>query len=89
MDGTNPYSYRIPASTAAVTEELTLSISDIHGKRVWTKTINPSESRVAEINWNGHNTNGVRVSAGMYIVRISAKMNGETVEAVRKGVNIK
>src|SRR5690606_19558376 len=87
MDGTgNPYSYRMPASAAAVTERLTMTITDLHGKRVWSRTINPSATSVNSIEWDGRNTNGMRVSAGMYMVRIRAVSEGVTSEAVRTGV---
>jgi hypothetical protein len=31
----------------------------------------------------------VQVSAGMYVVRISVRMDGKTVEAVQRGVTLK
>jgi large repetitive protein len=87
MDGTNPYSYRMPASVAAVTERLTMSIYDVYGRQVWSRTIAPNTG-VTELTWNGRTTSGAMASAGMYIVRINAKMKDGTFEATRKGTNL-
>jgi hypothetical protein len=89
MDGSKPYTYRMPASVAAATEELTMTIVNVHGKRVWSKTINPADTRVNELTWDGRNLSGTKVAAGMYIVRIAAKMNGKTITSEHKGVNLK
>jgi hypothetical protein len=87
MDGkTRPYSYRLPAEVAAVTEELTMTIIDVHGKKVWSKTVNPAANNIRELSWDGRNTAGLKVSAGMYVVRINAVANGQSFESQGKGV---
>ena len=86
MDGKGtPYSYRLPAEVAAVTEELSMTIIDVHGKTVWSKTVNPAANNIRELTWNGRTTAGVKVAAGMYVVRINAIANGQSFEATRKG----
>ncbi len=89
LDATNPYSYRIPAAALASTEQLTMTVVDMHGKRLWSRTINPAKSKVAELTWDGRNTSGARVSAGIYIVRINMKAAGASVQLDQKGLNLK
>jgi hypothetical protein len=89
VNSLNPYTYRLSAASAAVTEALTMTIVDVHGKRVWSRTVNPSKGGGNEITWNGFNTSGERVSAGMYIVRVSMKAAGQTIEVDRKSVTLK
>src|SRR5690606_16127825 len=60
MDGT-PYTYRMPASVAAATERLTMSIVDLQGKRVWSRTVNPASDKITELTWNGRTTAGKQV----------------------------
>jgi flagellar hook assembly protein FlgD len=86
MDGTNPYTYRLPASSILLTDKLTMTISDIQGKRVWSHTINPSESKVGEITWDGRTSRGSAAGPGMYIVRLRVEMAGEVHESMTKGV---
>jgi hypothetical protein len=89
VNGLNPYTYRLSAASAAVTEALTMTIVDVHGKRVWSRTVNPSKGGGNEITWTGRNASGARVSAGMYIVRVSMKAAGQTIEVDRKSVTLK
>jgi len=87
MDGNRkPYTYRLPAGMIAATDKLTMSITDVQGKTVWSRTINPADSKVGEITWNGKSAKGQNVAPGMYIVRLRAVMGGEVVEAVQRGV---
>jgi hypothetical protein len=88
-NGMNPYTYRIPAASVAGTEALTMTIVDVHGKRVWSRTLNPSKGEGNEITWNGLNSSGSRVSAGMYIVRVRVKAGGQTLEVDQKSVTLK
>jgi hypothetical protein len=88
-NGLNPYTYRLPAAAAAVTERLSMTIVDVHGRQVWSRSINPSKGEGNEVTWNGRNAAGTRVSAGMYIVRVSVESAGKTVELDHKGVSLK
>jgi hypothetical protein len=82
----NPYTYRLPASAVASTDKLTMSISDVQGKTVWTRTITPAATKVAELTWDGTTSKGLTVSAGMYVVRLQAERNGKIIEAIQAGV---
>lgn len=87
MDGSrNPYTYRLPASLAASTERLSMTITNVQGKRVWSQTVTPASGRTSEITWNGVTSKGQPVAPGLYIVKISAVMNGESIDAIRKSV---
>jgi hypothetical protein len=88
-NGLNPYTYRIGASAASSTERLAMSIVDIHGKRVWSRSINPSRGEGLEVTWNGRNARGVRVPAGMYIVRVDIRAAGQTFRVDQKGVTLR
>jgi flagellar hook assembly protein FlgD len=85
---TKPYTYRIPESVATTTEALTLSISDSWGRTVWERTVNPSKSTTREISWNGVDSKGSKVSAGMYVVKVTSKTASGTQEVVRPGVKL-
>jgi hypothetical protein len=87
-NGLNPYIYRLSPAAAATTERLTMTIVDVHGKRVWSKSINPSKGEGAEVTWNGLNANGKKVSAGMYIVRVNIQAAGQSIQLDHKGVNL-
>jgi hypothetical protein len=86
MDGSKPYTYRLPTNAVALTEKLTMTITDVQGKTVWTRTINPSTSLIGEITWNGKSAKGLDVSAGMYIVNLRAVMGGQVIESINRGV---
>jgi hypothetical protein len=87
MDGVrNPYTYRVPAALVSTTEQLTMTVSDVAGKTVWTRTINPSTSKVVEITWDGKSNKGISVPSGMYIVRLRAVMGGQVIESINRGV---
>lgn len=84
----DPYTFRIPRGAAATTEQLTLSIADMWGRTVWTRTVSPKDGP-GEITWNGRTTTGRPAAAGMYVVRVSARNQGETSRYVRKTVTLK
>jgi flagellar hook assembly protein FlgD len=87
MDGARtPYTYRLPAAMIAVTEKLTMTITDVQGKTVWSSTINPMDSKVGEIVWNGKSAKGSAVASGMYVVRLRAVMGGTVIESINRGV---
>jgi hypothetical protein len=87
MDGSlNPYTYRLPEASVAATEKLSMTISDVQGKRIWTRTINPAASKVGELTWNGTTSTGQAVAPGLYVVRVKAEMNGKVIEAVQTGI---
>jgi len=83
-----PYTYVIGEAAAKVTESLTLSITDVYGRTVWERTVNPSTTSAREISWNGVNASGSKVSSGMYIVKVAVKTAAGTPDAVRSGVKL-
>jgi hypothetical protein len=87
LDNSNPYTYRLPANLMATTERLTMTIVNVNGKQVWSKTVNPSVDKVTEMTWNGRQQNGQRAPSGMYIVRLDATANGRTTSSETRGVN--
>jgi hypothetical protein len=84
-----PYVFQISAETMAATEELTMAISDVHGRTVWSRTVNPAGDKVREIAWDGLSSKGMPVSAGMYVVRVSLRSGGKTIDLVQKSVTLK
>jgi len=87
MDGArNPYTYRLPTNAIAITEQLTMTVTDVQGKTVWTRTINPAASKTGAITWDGTSSKGQAVSSGMYMVRLRAVMGGQVIEAMQRGV---
>src|SRR5690606_19161028 len=87
MDGSHkPYTFRLPTAAIATTEKLSMTITNIQGKQVWSQTVNPASSKVGELTWNGKTLKGQPVAPGMYIVRLRAEMAGQTFEAVRGSV---
>jgi len=81
-----PYTFALTEDAMKSTEALTMSITDIKGRTVWSKTINPSQDRVREVTWNGLSSKGNAVSAGVYMVRLSAVTAGKTSDVVRPTV---
>lgn len=81
-----PYTFALTEEAMKSTSALTMSITDVHGRTVWSRTVNPSKDRMREVTWNGLTTTGRAVSAGVYMVRISAENAGKTSEIVRPTV---
>ena len=80
----NAYTFVLPEASAAITEKLTLTITDVYGRKVWSKSVAPSQSAGArEISWNGLNSKGRKVSSGMYLVGVKVSGQGVNAEAVR------
>jgi hypothetical protein len=84
MDG-NPYTYRIPANWVNATEQVSMTITNVQGKTIWTRSIKPSAANL-EITWNGRNANGQSVAPGMYVVHIRAVVAGKSQQVIQKGI---
>jgi hypothetical protein len=82
----NPYTYRLPQANVAMTRQLSMSITDIKGKQVWSRTINPAASKIGELTWDGTTSKGQAVAPGVYLVRIKADMSGTIIEEIHKGI---
>jgi hypothetical protein len=85
----DPFTFQLPAGSASVTDRLTLSISDVYGRTIWSSTVHPSKDKVSELTWNGRTRTGHPASAGMYVVRISVRNDGNTTHYVRRTVTLK
>ncbi len=83
----NGYSFVLSPEAIASTEAFTMSISDIWGRTVWSKTVHPARDNTRELSWNGRNTSGQQVSAGMYLVRVSTLSGGTATNFVQKTVS--
>ena len=67
-----------------------MSINDIWGRTLWTQSIYPSRDiKAREIVWNGRAANGLKASAGMYVVRLAVKADGKTKRYAGKAVTLK
>jgi mono/diheme cytochrome c family protein len=86
-----PYTFTIPAGAG---DQVTMRITDLYGRTVWhatvgsdaTATASSDRSAAREITWNGRASNGMRVSAGLYIVHIILTENGARTTHIRKTV---
>jgi hypothetical protein len=85
-DGNSPYAFRIPAGFLPTTERLSLSIFDTYGRTVWSGSVQPSRTIVAEVAWDGRTTAGAKASTGIYLARVQVERTGGTVESVHGGV---
>lgn len=84
----NPFVFRMPSDIAENTESLTLSIVDMSGRTIWSRTVNPSRDEVSEIAWNGKTATGSQASAGMYVVQAAVTERGKTTRHNLKGVTL-
>ncbi len=84
-----PFTFVLPEEAIASAEKLTMSISDVYGRTVWSKTVNPKQQQVKELTWNGKSSNGRSVSAGMYVVKISTVIAGMSTEFTQKAITVK
>ncbi len=85
-----PFTFLLPEDALTSTDKVTMSINDIHGRTVWSKSVRPREQlNVKEITWNGKASNGSTVSAGMYVVKIQTVSGGKAVDFTQKALSIK
>jgi hypothetical protein len=73
------YTFTIPQKAVPATESLTMSIADLTGRMVWTRTAHPATDGIGSISWNGRLPHGGQAPAGMYVVRVSALSGGQPV----------
>jgi hypothetical protein len=84
-----PFTFVLSKEVLATSEKLTMSISDVYGRTVWSKTVNPKKMNGNEMTWNGKSSNGRAASAGVYFVKVSTVVGGKAVEFNQKAVTIK
>lgn len=87
-DRARPFTYRLPASEMAVTDRMTLSISDVHGRTLWSKSIHPRRDKVGELAWNGETRAGLRAAGGLYFARVTLEAGGRSTDFARKAVDL-
>ena len=83
-----PFNFVIPAAAVAGTDLVTMTISDVWGRTVWSKSLRPSE-KSRELNWDGRTTTGMRAAAGMYVVGLEVVAGGKSVQYTDKAVTLK
>ncbi len=84
-----PFTFTLSEQAMASTEAFTLSISDVWGRTIWSRTVHPSRDNVRELTWNGRNTSGREVSAGMYLVRVHMVNGGVVTDFVQKAGSLR
>jgi len=81
------FRFALTPEAMASTETLTMTISDLHGRTVWTRTLQPRRDRLREVVWNERTSEGRAVAPGVYMVRVSALGGGgRTADFIRPGV---
>jgi hypothetical protein len=84
-----PFTFSLTPEGAVFTEDLTMSISDVYGRTVWTRTVNPSKDGTRELSWDARTTSGRAVSAGVYMVRVSTVSGGTTADFIRPAATVR
>ncbi len=77
-----------PASIAN-TERLTLTVSDVWGRTVWSKTVHPARDGSRALSWNGTSLTGSNVAPGMYMVRATVVNGGKTSHHVQRMISVR
>jgi hypothetical protein len=85
----DPYTFQLPATAIASTEKVTLSVLDTYGRAVWSRSIRPSAHQTNEITWDGITTQGLRASAGIYLVRVSMQAGSKVTTLTEETVTLK
>lgn len=69
----NPFTQRtsIPFVISKASTNVSCTVYDLLGRQVKTLLLEPSESGYHEIEWDGTDTQGLRVASGIYMYRIS------------------
>jgi hypothetical protein len=80
------YNLRMPKIDES-TENVTVTISDLSGRQIWSKGVDP-RSGIRELAWDGRDNSGRLVAGGMYMVRVSATGEGKTSTVTNKAVSL-
>jgi hypothetical protein len=83
------YRFTLTPAAAAATGTLTMTISDMRGRMVWTRVVHPSKDGATELVWNGRNLSGQLASAGVYLVKVTASGGGQSADYVGKAADVK
>jgi hypothetical protein len=60
-----PFTFALTQEAIATTDALTMTISDVYGRTVWSRTVNPAKDGTRELSWNATASTGRAVSAGV------------------------
>jgi hypothetical protein len=82
------YTFVLPEAAAKLAEDLTMTLSDVSGRVVWSKTVHPSKGET-RVTWDGTTLAGARAPAGVYLVRVRTTSGGAVQEAIQRGVRIR
>ena len=85
-EGSASHIVRIPEVDEA-TEAIAVSIVTTEGRTVWS-TLRDPRTGEGTLTWDGRARNGRPLGAGVYIVRITARGAGRSVEVIEKGVGL-
>lgn len=83
------YRFRLTPKAVLSTEAFTMTISDVRGRTVWTRTARPASDGVKELVWDGRNLSGQLASSGVYIVKVTLLSDGQAADFVQKAVQDK
>ncbi len=81
-----PFTFVLAPEAVASTEAFTLSVHDVWGRTVWSRTVHPAKDGTRELVWDNRNASGHVVSAGLYIVRVSMLNGGRTVGFIERTI---
>jgi hypothetical protein len=81
-----PFVFTLTPEGMRETEALTMTITDVYGRNVWSRTVNPRLDGTRELVWNGKTSTGRAVSSGVYLVRIATASGGTTSEFVNRAI---
>ncbi len=81
-----PFTFVLAPEAVASTEAFTLSVHDVWGRTVWSRTVHPAKDGTRELVWDNRNASGRVVSAGLYIVRVSMLNGGRTVGFIERAI---
>jgi len=81
------FRFALTPDAMASTEALTMTVSNLQGRTVWSQTVQPRRDRLQELVWNEQTGDGRAVSPGIYLVRVTAQSgSGQTADFIRPGV---
>jgi hypothetical protein len=86
---TSAYAFRLSDDAAKATGSLQMTLSDVSGRIVWSRTVHPARSGLRDIAWDGTTQSGAQAPNGAYIVRIRTAGEGVTQEFVRRSVKLR
>ena len=85
---TGDHAFRLSDDAVKAVESMVMTLADMSGRTVWSRTVHPARSGMQEIAWDGTTQSGARAPNGAYVVRIRASGAGVTQEFVRSSVKL-